>query len=83
MFQLSQKCDVHIDGQDNGHSYERRHYVINKSTIRVITKMKTDLSLEALRPVRSRKQHTRGADKSLARPTSPCRRTESIVSLER
>ena len=24
-----------------------------------------------------------GADKSLARPTSPCRRTESIVSLER
>ena len=26
---------------------------------------------------------TRGADKSLARPTSQCRRTESIVSLER
>ena len=25
---------------------------------------------------------TRGADKSLARPTSRCRRTESIVSLE-
>jgi len=24
-----------------------------------------------------------GADKSLARPTSPCRRTESIASLER
>ena len=28
-------------------------------------------------------QCTRGADKSLARPTSRCRRTESIVSLER
>ena len=26
---------------------------------------------------------TRGADESLARPTSRCRRTESIVSLER
>jgi hypothetical protein len=26
---------------------------------------------------------TRGADKSLARPTSRCRRTESIVSTER
>ena len=41
MFQLSQKCDVHVDGQGNGHSNERRHYVINKSTIRVITRMKT------------------------------------------
>jgi len=41
MFQLSQKCDVHVDGQDNGHSYERRHYVINKSTICIVTKMKT------------------------------------------
>jgi len=41
MFQLSQKCDVHIDGQGNGHSYARRHCVINKSTIRVVTKMKT------------------------------------------
>jgi hypothetical protein len=39
MFQLSQKCDVHVDGQGNGHSYDRRHYVINKSTICVITKM--------------------------------------------
>ena len=27
--------------------------------------------------------HTRGADKSLARPTSRCRRVELIVSLER
>jgi hypothetical protein len=27
--------------------------------------------------------YTRGADKSVARPTSRCRRTESIVSLER
>ena len=41
MFQLSQTCDVHLDGQGNGHSYDRRHYVINKSTIRVTNKIKT------------------------------------------
>jgi len=55
MFQLSQKCDVHVDGLGNGHSYERRHWVINTAMIRVITKMKT--RLEALRPVLIWKQN--------------------------
>lgn len=49
MFQLSQKCDVHADGQGNGHRYERRHYVINKSTIRAITKMEARSLTESVK----------------------------------
>ena len=40
----------------------------------VINVVQTDLHIHVLREV---------ADKSLARPTSRCRRTESIVSFER